>query len=149
MRLSKTAATKASVDALVVGVRPGGSNGSGSITLTAEARSVDKALRGRLAATVTALGGSGKVGDVTKVATLGALRADVVVVAGLGAAGVDADDPTSLEALRRAAGAATRALAGTATVGLALPATSAAQAGAVAEGALLGAYTFHRYRVAS
>jgi leucyl aminopeptidase len=149
IRLSKTAATKASVDALVVGVRPGGSNGSGSITLTAEARSVDKALRGRLAATVTALGGSGKVGDVTKVATLGALRADVVVIAGLGAAGVDADDPTSLEALRRAAGAATRALAGTATVGLALPATSAAQAGAVAEGALLGAYTFHRYRVAS
>jgi leucyl aminopeptidase len=153
IRLSKTAAAKAAVDALVVGVRPGAgtrrSNGTGDLVLSSEARAVDKALRGRLASTVAALSGTGKVGSVTKVATLGALRADVVVVVGLGPAPDDADDPAHLEALRRAAGAAVRALAGTASVGLALPASSVAQAGAVAEGALFGAYTFHRYRVAS
>jgi leucyl aminopeptidase len=149
--LTKTTPAKAKVDALVVGVRPlaGNSNGASGVALSAEARAVDKALGGRLASTVAALGGTGAVGNVTKVAALGALRADLVVAVGLGAATDDTAGPDQLEALRRAAGGATRELAGTATVGLALPATTAAQAQAVAEGALLGAYGFRRYRVAS
>src|SRR5829696_1803606 len=53
------------------------------------------------------------------------------------------------EVLRRAAGAAARALAGTADVGLALPAADETEVAAVAEGALLGAYTYTRYRAAT
>src|SRR5690606_35858004 len=45
-----------------------------------------------------------------------------------------------------AAGAAVRSLAGTADAVLALPTSSAEEVGAVAEGALLGAYRFDRYR---
>ena len=160
---SNTAAAKAKVDALVVGIhsaarRPDGSaarrpDASAAVILTDEARAVDKALGGRLAATVAALGGSGAAGEVTKIATLGELRADVVVAAGLGPpqeeTGSRTSDAGHLEALRRAAGAAVRTLAGTSTVGLALPAASPDEAQAVAEGALLGAYTFHRYRFAS
>ena len=51
--------------------------------------------------------------------------------------------------LRRATGAAARALAGTRKVGLALPAETPEDAAAVVEGALLGAYAFRRYRVTS
>jgi leucyl aminopeptidase len=54
-----------------------------------------------------------------------------------------------LEALRRGAGAALRALAGSSKVSVSLadPATADADTvRAVAEGALLGAYAFHRYR---
>ena len=51
--------------------------------------------------------------------------------------------------LRRATGAAARALAGTAKVGLALPAETPEEVAAVSEGALLGAYAFRSYRVTS
>ncbi|WP_324650975.1 leucyl aminopeptidase [Georgenia sp. H159] len=89
------------------------------------------------------LGVSGKADEVVRVAAGKELAADVVVLTGVGP--VDDAGP-DLEALRRAAGAATRSLAGTADVALALPAATAAQVGAVAEGALLGAYSFDRYR---
>ena len=67
----------------------------------------------------------------------------VVVAVCVGkAAGAKRGEPPSYghEALRRAAGAAARALAGTAKVGLALPAETPEDVAAVAEGALLGAY---------
>jgi leucyl aminopeptidase len=55
-------------------------------------------------------------------------------------------DSPDAEGLRRAAGVAVRALAGSARVALALPAGSADEAGAVATGALLGNYSYLRYR---
>ena len=135
------------VDALVVGV----AKGPKGVVLAPGAEGIDKAFKGRLAATVEALGGKGAAGEVTKVPSLGATSAAVVVAVGLGPAkgGRKQDPAYDAETLRRAAGAATRSLAGTRRVALALPAGDAATTAAVAEGALLGAYAYHQYRVAS
>ena len=107
-------------------------------------RDLDRAFRGRLTQALTALGATGAAGEVTKVSTLGAVRAPVLVAVGLGEERRDED--YDAETLRRAAGAAARALAGTERVGLALPAAGPGAVAAVAEGALLGAYAFSRYR---
>ncbi|GIH94584.1 leucyl aminopeptidase [Planobispora siamensis] len=126
-------------DALVVGIH----TGPEGLRAAPGAEGLDEALGGRLAATLDAVGVKGKPGEIAKVPTFGALTAPLLVVVGLGDApegGYDA------EALRRAAGVATRALAGTARVALALPAASAEQAGALALGGLLGAYSFTKYR---
>ncbi|MHB1290247.1 leucyl aminopeptidase [Georgenia sp.] len=107
---------------------------------------VGNPLRAGLAAVealLPALGVSGKADEVVRVPAGTDLPAAVVVLTGMGAVGTDGPAP---EALRRAAGAAVRALAGTAHVLLALPADTAAQVGAVAEGALLGAYRFDHYK---
>jgi leucyl aminopeptidase len=68
-----------------------------------------------------------------------------VVVTGLG----ERSRRYDTETLRRAAGAATRALLGTDRVVLALPAGTGEEVEAVALGALLGAYTFNRFRTRS
>jgi leucyl aminopeptidase len=82
-------------------------------------------------------------------ATLGAITAPLVVAVGLGPEPTGALPAT--ETLRRAAGAAVRALSGTARVALALPVdedptkeTTALRA--LAEGALLGGYRFDGYK---
>jgi leucyl aminopeptidase len=71
------------------------------------------------------------------------LAAPVVVLTGVGPVSRSGPDA---ETLRRAAGAAVRELAGVRHVALALPAEDAASAAAVAEGALLGAYSYRAYR---
>ncbi|MBW8480819.1 leucyl aminopeptidase [Actinomadura parmotrematis] len=122
-------------DAIVIGVVPGP---EGAVP-AAGADGVDQALGGTLAASLAALGATGKAGEVVKLPTLGALPAKVVVAAGLGA------EPGA-EELRRAAGAALRALAGTGRAVVALPIADAADTEAVALGALLGNYAFDTYR---
>jgi leucyl aminopeptidase len=87
-----------------------------------------------------ALGVTGAADEVRRVPGTG-LRAPVLVLTGVGAG-----DAVGPETLRRAAGAATRELAGSATVALALPADDQVSLAAVAEGALLGAYAYNRYR---
>ncbi|GII01911.1 leucyl aminopeptidase [Planobispora takensis] len=126
-------------DALVVGIH----TGPEGLRAAPGAEGLDEALGGRLAATLDAVGVKGKPGEIAKVPTFGALTAPLLVVVGLGDAPGGDYDP---ETLRRAAGVATRALAGTARVALALPAASAEQAGALALGGLLGAYSFTKYR---
>jgi leucyl aminopeptidase len=56
------------------------------------------------------------------------------------------DETYDAEALRRAAGAAARALAGAKKAAFALPVEDSGDAGAIAEGALLGAYSFDAYK---
>ena len=68
----------------------------------------------------------------------------LVVAVGLGELPTDSAD--RLERLRRAAGAATRSLAGRGTVALALPTATIDEVEAVATGALLGAYAFRSHR---
>ena len=149
--LSRSKPSGLKVDALVVGV----AKGPDGVVLAPGSEDVDKAFKGRLAATVEALGGTGAAGEVTKVSAQGATTAPVVVAVGLGAPpapvgrGRSATTTYDGEVLRRAAGAASRALVGTGKVGLALPTDSPETVAAVAEGALLGAYAFRRYRVAS
>nr|WP_240645811.1 leucyl aminopeptidase [Georgenia sp. SYP-B2076] len=95
-----------------------------------------------LTALLPALGVTGKAGEVVRVPAGDGLAATVAVLTGVGPESA----ALSPETLRRAAGAAVRSLAGTADVVLALPAADAAQVGAVAEGALLGAYRFDHYK---
>lgn len=125
---------KLAVDALVVASAPKGAGVElvGASWLPGE-------LRTALVRDAAALGVTGKADEVRRVPAAG-LKAKVLVLTGLGTGAVTA------ERLRRAAGAATRELAGVGSVALALPADDAASAVAVAEGALLGAYTFARYR---
>ncbi|MFI2365334.1 leucyl aminopeptidase [Promicromonospora sp. NPDC019610] len=92
------------------------------------------------------LGVTGARDEVRKIPAGDKLAADVLVLTGLGER---AEDGTfAAETLRRAAGAATRELAGLASAAIALPASDDAEITAVTEGALLGAYAFNRYRTA-
>ncbi|MBO1750613.1 leucyl aminopeptidase [Actinotalea sp. BY-33] len=95
-----------------------------------------------LVAAAQGLGLTGAADSLHRLPSHGELRAPVVALVGVGEAG----RPLAPEALRRAAGAATRGLTGVGAVGLALPAEDAQQVAAVAEGALLGAYAYTRYR---
>lgn len=97
-----------------------------------------KDLRNLLASSASALGITGAADEVRRLPGTG-LKAEVLVLTGVGSGAL------TPETLRRAAGAATRELVGTANVGLALPADDAEAVAAVAEGALLGAYSYARY----
>ena len=133
----KASATSAKVDAVVVGIAPA----DDGVVLVSGADEVDTALGGSLARTLAALGAKGKAEEVTLVPTGGALTAPIVAAVGVGG-----DEP-SPETLRRAAGAVVRRLSGKAgTVAFALNCGDATAAGALAEGALLGAYAYGRYR---
>ncbi|WP_179833716.1 leucyl aminopeptidase [Actinomadura citrea] len=123
------------VDAIVIGVVPAEAGAAPADG----AQALDRAMDDRLTDALGALGATGKAGEVTRLPSLGAVPAKVIVAAGLG------EDP-SAEDLRRAAGAAVRSLAGTARVAVALPAAGAEDVEAVALGALLGAYSFDTFR---
>ena len=87
-----------------------------------------------------ALGLTGAADEVRRVPATGtAARAFVLT-------GVGPVERVDAERLRRAAGAATRELRGLRSAALALPAGALDELSAVAEGALLGAYSFTRYR---
>jgi leucyl aminopeptidase len=131
-----------SVDAVVVGVYAD----DGGLRLAEGAERIDAAFSLRLAEAFTLLGATGAVGEVTKLASLGTLPAPLVAAVGLGE-----PDGMTAETLRRAAGAATRALAGCERIALALPiggidGKPAETVPVLAEGALLGGYRFAGYR---
>jgi leucyl aminopeptidase len=79
--LTKNPLSTAKVDALVVGV---GTGANGALVLAPGADDVDKAFKKRLLGALTTLGATGKAGEVTKVATLGATAAPTLVAVGLG-----------------------------------------------------------------
>jgi leucyl aminopeptidase len=137
LALTDTPVESSPAGAVVIGLH----KGTDGPVLADGAEGVDAALGGRLAETLALLGAVGSPSEVTKLATLGATTAPVVVGVGLGAA-----DTVTPETLRRAAGAAVRALAGTARVTVALPTDGTETLRAVAEGALLGAYDFTAYK---
>ncbi len=124
-------------DALVVGVTSGPSG-----PRTAGTEAFPAAVRSALAAALDAVGVTGAKDSVTRIPAVTGITARSVVLTGLGPA-PSAADP---EVLRRAAGAATRSLAGLAKVVLALPTADVEAVAAVAEGALFGAYAYNRYR---
>ena len=134
-------ATQVKADAVVVGV----SQGPKGPVLAPGAEAVAAAFGRDLLPTLKALGATGKAEEVVRFASLGALAAPVVVAVGLG----ESVKALPHERLRRAAGAAVRSLAGTGSVVLALPAEDETSLRAVAEGALLGAYSFTSYRQTS
>jgi leucyl aminopeptidase len=151
---SDSAPESAEADVLVIGVvqTPAGPAAAPGLS------GVDEALGGSLAATLAALGATGEVEDLTKIPGGGKLPATLVLAVGLGPA-PEEGKAFDAEKLRRAAGTALRAAAAKKAAGgdadgppagtavtVALPAFTPAEAEAVTAGALLGAYSFRRYR---
>jgi len=153
---SESAPETAEADVLVIGVlhTPDGPAAAPGLA------GVDEALGGTLADALAALGATGELEELTKIPGSGKLPATLVLAVGLGAA-PEEDTPFDAEKLRRAAGAALRsagrkkasgaaddASPASKTVTLALPALLPGEAEAVTTGALLGAYSFRKYRSA-
>ena len=136
LRSASPAKTRA--DAVVVGilstpqgpqVAPGGED-------------VAKAYGRKLAPLLATFGVKGKAGEVVKVPTNGTITSPLLVLVGLG-------DEATPAAVRRAAGGAARAVTNASSVAVALPADSPELVRALTEGAMLGAYTFTRYKKAT
>ncbi|MDQ1287952.1 MAG: leucyl aminopeptidase [Actinomycetota bacterium] len=142
LTLSGKSPSAVHADAVVVAV---GTSLSGARLLGADALPDD--LRTLLTDALGPLGVTGAADSVHRVPAGGTLTAPVVVLTGVG--DLPSDGAVPDETLRRAAGAAARSLAGTGTVAFAMPADNAPAVAAVAEGALLGAYSFGRYRTTS
>ncbi len=123
---------------LVVGLRPG-SGDSGPVLL--DGTPLPAAVADAVVGTLGAVGASGGADETTRVPAPEGVAASTVLGVGTGSA--DAGHP---ETLRRAAGAATRALAGVGSAVLALPSDGPATDRAIAEGALLGSYRFTAFR---
>ncbi|MEU8823715.1 leucyl aminopeptidase [Streptomyces sp. NPDC048636] len=139
LTLSTSSAATLRADAVVVGV----AKGAKGPVVAAGAEAVDKAFGGKLAAVLETLGATGAEGEVTKLPAASGLKAPVVLAVGLGEAPAKGDGYDA-EALRRAAGAAARALSGSKKGAFALPVEDVAATAAVAEGALLGAYAYDK-----
>jgi leucyl aminopeptidase len=143
---SQSVPTATDADALVIGVF----QGTDGPVPTPGANEID------LMTALTALGATGKPEEITKIPTAGRLATPVIAAVGLGpepkAPGQDhAERQAYLERLRRAAGAAIRELtSGRAKrIAIALPADQPDEAEAVALGALLGGYSFRKYRTST
>ncbi|WP_405839239.1 leucyl aminopeptidase [Streptomyces sp. NBC_01518] len=141
LTLSTAAAPGLRADAIVIGV---GKGGKGPVVAPG-ADAVDKAYDGRLAGVLETLGATGAEGEITKLPAPAGFKAPLVLAVGLGAEPEEGEE-YGAEALRRAAGVAARALTGAKKAAFALPLADAADAGAIAEGALLGAYSFDAYK---
>ncbi|MER7399310.1 leucyl aminopeptidase [Streptomyces sp. NPDC000151] len=141
LTLSTSSAATLRADAVVVGL----AKGAKGPVVAPGAEAVETAFDGKLADVLETLGASGAEGEVTKVPAAGGLKAPVVLAVGLGEAPAEGEGYDN-EALRRAAGAAARALTGAKKAAFALPVEDADAVAAVAEGALLGAYSFTAYR---
>jgi leucyl aminopeptidase len=119
-------------DAVVVGI----TRGSDGPRLAPGGEAIDTALGGQLTKALRALHARGGPDEVLTLPTLGLADFPIVVATGLGRAPFDA------EAVRRAVGAALRSLSRRQRVHVAID----AEAGALAEGVLLGAYAFTSYK---
>ncbi len=143
LTLSTSTAAQAAADAVVVGVvKDGGAPALAPGHPAAEA--ADAAFHGRLAAALATVGARGGEDEITKLPAPDGLGAPLLVAVGLGA--LPASGAFEPETLRSAAGAAARALAGTEHAAFALPVGDRDALAAVAEGALLGAYSFTLFR---
>jgi len=133
--LTSSDPTRLAADVLVVAVA---SSGPGAVTVLGE--NVPQAIRAAL--TAPGLGISGEVDSVHRIPSGGLAKAPVLATVGVG----EVHGTIDAETLRRAAGAATRQITGADSLAIAFPATDAGLVAAIAEGAVLGAYTFDRYR---
>ncbi len=130
--------TQARADLLVVPCR----SGPGSVTVPGPAATEAAAALGiDLAATLGARGFAAEIGDTFATLALGRLAASAVLFVGLGVREQAGPDDVR-QAAMRAAGEMSKA----ARIAVALPDADQAVAAAFAEGLLLGAYQFDRYR---
>jgi len=124
-------------DALVVAT-----TSDGKFSIVSE---LPKGAAAKLLKALLAVNATGKKDEVVRIPATGIADAQVVVAVGLGTM----KQGVSQETLRRAAGAAIRTLAGYKKVSLALPANDSGDAGAILEGAALGAYAFTDHKHAT
>jgi leucyl aminopeptidase len=136
LALSDTAVTQTTADVVVVGTVQQGDG----FALAPGSEAVDAAFDGSLTEVLATLGATGKAEEVVKVPTLGKLPAGLLIAVGLGKA---TDGTVPAEQVRRASGAAARALTG---VKRAHTLLSTVDLHAAVEGTVLGAYTFTRYK---
>ena len=111
---------------------------SGGSAALAEGHGLPREAAGHLASALATLSAKGKADEVLKLAAVPGVKAPLVVLTGLG----EVSGRPATEALRRAAGAATRALSGVDTVAVALPTAGVEEVAAVAEGAASGCYRY-------
>jgi leucyl aminopeptidase len=137
--LSRTDAAGVKTDVVVIGVVKLDSG----VTLPAGTESLDAAYGGRLTQVLADLGATGKTGEVTKVAGSRTGKSATLIAVGLGAS---PNGELKTEDLRAAAGVGVRAAKTTQSVALALPTPDADCVRAVAEGALIGRYSFTAYK---
>jgi leucyl aminopeptidase len=134
-------------DAVVIGLiaQEGSANSGAPPRLAAGAEEIDAAFEGQLAALLALAGATGKADEIVKLPTRGAIAAPLLVAVGLGAVkdGATGKDDLRPDQVRRGAGAATRALAGT---DHAVSTLGRIDLTAAVEGSLLGGYTFTAYR---
>ncbi|MEV0681257.1 leucyl aminopeptidase [Actinosynnema sp. NPDC050436] len=128
--------TTTAVDAVVVGTV----QGPDGLALAGAAEAVNQGFDGGLLDVLATLGATGKAEEIVTVPTFGKLAAPLVVAVGLGK---PTGDGVSEEQVRRASGAAARALTGKKRATSTL---SAIHLGAAVEGTLLGAYQFTAYK---
>lgn len=125
-------------DALVIGSSP-------DDKFTVIADFLTPAAVKKISAALLAVGATGAKEEIIRIPGAGISSAPVIIAVGLGSL----KDSHPDELLRKAAGAVTRALAGTKRVIFALPTHHASAAGAVLEGAALGAYSFTAHKSAT
>jgi len=133
LRTSSPAKTRA--EAVVVGVLQGAKGPELAPGSEDVADAYGRKARGMLAS----LGVTGRAGEITRLPAGDAVAAQLLVLVGLGPS-VDTD------AVRRAAGAAARAVPNATSVALALPADTPELIRALTEGSILGSYTFNAYK---
>ncbi|MFT3900377.1 MAG: leucyl aminopeptidase [Gordonia sp. (in: high G+C Gram-positive bacteria)] len=134
--------------ALLIGLAQPADDGDAPVLIIGDGL-VDDAAAEALETGLTALGATGKHGEITRVPAPAGLDVDVVVAVGLGVLDDDAEGgetdaaSAAAESLRQAAGIAARELSGHATVATTL---SALAIEPVVEGLFLGAYRFELFR---
>ena len=133
--LRSASPAKTRSDVVVVGALQSGKD----VRLAAGAEDVAEAYGRKLRPLLSTLGFTGKPGEVLKLPTAGTISSPLLLIVGLG------KDPGHVS-IRRAAGAAARAISNASSVALALPADSPTLVGAVIEGFDLGGYTFTTYK---
>ena len=136
--LRKGSPAKTRTDLVVIGVVR---TGKGDLEASAGAEDVASAYGRRFKPLLSSMGFRGEAGEVLRIPTGGTIVAGQVLVIGLGAR-----DAVTTEGVRRAAGVAARNIGNAASVALALPAGDAEHIRAVADGFILGSYSFKRYK---
>ncbi|MFC9788691.1 leucyl aminopeptidase [Rhodococcus sp. NPDC127528] len=124
------------VDVLVIGLTTGPDGPEASVGEVLDDATAEAVLAG-----LVAVGATGKAEEITRIPAPAGMTVSSVLAVGLGA-----PDAVDAEQVRASAGAAARALAGTAVAATTL---STLDLGAAAEGFYLGAYTFTEFKAKS
>ncbi len=139
--LRKGSPARTRTDLVVIGVAR---TGKGELEACTGSEEVAAEYGRRFRPMLTSMGFRGEPGETLRVPTGGVLKANQLLVVGLGSA-----EKLTLEGVRRAAGVAARHTGNAASVALALPAHDAAHVRAVADGLISGSYSYRGHKSGS